>query len=57
MVIGLLKIIFGKVIGLEKIPESKREEFWKKMGDYSVRLAGEMAEGAGKGIAEGVKNG
>lgn len=57
MLVGILKIIFGKVVGLDKIPAEKREKFWEKLGEYSVKLAGEMAEGATRGAVEGAKNG
>ena len=49
MLISILKLIFGKVIGLDKIPDDKKQLFWQKVADYSVRLAGEMAERAARG--------
>lgn len=51
MIIRLLKLIFGKVIGLENIPKEKREEFWKKIGNYSIELAKGMSEGAARGVS------
>lgn len=53
MIIGLLKLIFEKVIGIDKIDPSKREKFWKNLKKYSLKLASEMAEGTARGIKNG----
>lgn len=55
MLVSILKLIFGKIVGLDKIPETKRDEFWKKLGAYSTQLAGEMVEGAARGAASELK--
>lgn len=56
MIVTILKMIFGNLIGLNKIPEDKKDEFWKKLGEYSVTLASEMAEGAARGAASELKS-
>jgi len=62
MLIKLFKLLFEhflgeKIIGLDQIPEDKKEEWAKKVVDYSLDLAGKMAENAARGAAEGVADG
>lgn len=56
MIVAILKVLFGKLIGFDKIPVEKREEFWTKLSEYSVKLASEMAEGATRGAVQEIKS-
>lgn len=53
MIVKILKVIFEKVVGIERIPEAKRKAYWREVGNFAVKLAGEMAEGAARGAVEG----
>jgi len=47
MIIKLLKLIFGKVIGLDQIPKEKRQAFWHGLGWLAVELCKAYATGKG----------
>lgn len=57
MIVFVLKSLLGKVVGLDRIPKEKREIFWQQLAAFSVKLAGEMAEGAARGAVEGSNRG
>jgi hypothetical protein len=54
MLIYLLKIIFSKVIGIDQIPEEKREVYWTALEAYSIKLAEAMSKGAVEGATKNV---
>jgi len=57
MIIPILKLIFGKVVGLDSIPAERRSEYWRKLGAYSKELVGEIVRESAKGAAEGIRDG
>lgn len=52
MLIRLFQVFFGKIIGLDRIPQERRDKY----ADLAIKLASELvkagAEGAVKGIME-----
>ena len=49
---GLLKFVIQKLI--IKVPEEKKEKIVKAAGKFVVLLAKEVAEGAARGLADGI---
>lgn len=53
MLIKLFQMIFGKLIGLDQIPQDKKD----KAAQFALKMAEKGIEAAAKGAAEGFADG